>query len=386
MKNYKEILYDIGGILLTILFIIMLVISIYINHTKFIVLSAITLIIWSILAFTMLYLWIGDELSERKEKVIRNVIKNKKNKTSFDNFIINVINNNAVEQIALNLDSKNKKKPYGLLLVYKNNIVKLSYNYQNFYVEMKIKDNEVSLSIDSPEKYDYVEGNRELEKKQVISYKFNDLTLDEIYILISKLIKETNVLIKDFISTHKQTGQVNGNTLSSMKPFLFEKKLLTIVAFILSLELMLIGIGLSYNEINNDNIISIDMFASGLFFVAGVIMFIWTTKILKSLIAYNKDIKELKTVNVEGECVKVKLSLDGVYKKSDEIKLKCITLYLKKDNKINKAIVIVENIYKISDYKKLKVKDMLLNNKYNFHCLKHSKYVINGDSNVLAKL
>lgn len=386
MKNYKEILYDIGGILLTILFIIMLVISIYINHTKFIVLSAITLIIWSILVFTMLYLWIGDELSERKEKVIRNVIKNKKNKTSFDNFIINVINNNAVEQIALNLDSKNKKKPYGLLLVYKNNIVKLSYNYQNFYVEMKIKDNEVSLSIDSPEKYDYVEGNKELEKKQVISYKFNDLTLDEIYILISKLIKETNVLIKDFISTHKQTGQVNGNTLSSMKPFLFEKKLLTIVAFILSLELMLIGISLSYNEINNDNIISIDMFASGLFFVAGVIMFIWTTKILKSLIAYNKDIKELKTVNVEGECVKVKLSLDGVYKKSDEIKLKSITLYLKKDNKISKAIVIVENIYKISDYKKLKVKDMLLNNKYNFHCLKHSKYVINGDSNVLAKL
>jgi hypothetical protein len=29
---------------------------------------------------------------------------------------------------------------------------------------------------------------------------------------------------------------------------------------------------------------------------------------------------------------------------------------------------------------------MLLNNKYNFQCLKHSKYVINGDSNILAKL
>ena len=96
---------------------------------------------------------------------------------------------------------------------------------------------------------------------------------------------------------------------------------------------------------------------------------------------YSKDKKKPEVINVVGECVKVKFSIDDI--KSSSIYLKTIVLHVKTTETIEKVTIIVGKTMKFKPYK---LKKMLLNSKINFHCLKHSKYVLTGAGKILDNI
>ena len=93
----------------------------------------------------------------------------------------------------------------------------------------------------------------------------------------------------------------------------------------------------------------------------------------------------MKADNVKGKCIKVKFYIDGV-RRSTDLMLKTITLYLMNENKIEKAIIIIEKRFECEKLQKNKIRKMLLGDTYSLQCLKHSRYVLTGASKIVSQI
>ena len=390
MEKLKEIFSNLAILICTVASIVLLIHGIYTNNVKQIVGASIGTIMCLILIVMYIYVTVGDSISTRKEKKIRSKVLNKENKTTFDYFVIDVIKEKADAALITCLDTKNKTKPYDLFFNYYKGNVFLYYCYQGFDVEIKILENKILVSIDSPEKYDLIEENKILEERKSVTCNLLQMTVEDIYVFISNLIKDYNDLIKEFAKSNKPNNQINGKTLSKIEAHLYDSKYYAIIFMFFGVVVSIVGGGFLYNCITNNQ----DFMAGApvlcwifafVFLILGLLSFKFAITAFYKMIMFKKDKKCLVVEDVSGVCVKVKYFMDGVHRSHDCV-VKTITLYLKYNNKVKKAIIIVDRTFKPFVFKPNKFRKMLLNKSCDFKCLKNSKFVLTGASNILNKL
>ena len=390
MEKIKEIFSFLSILIVTIMCIVLLILGVYNNNIKQIIGSSVGTLM--ILAFLFIYLYVllGDSIFNKKEKIMKNKAINKENKTSFDYFVVDVIKEKADSSLVECLDTKNKTKPYDLFFDYYKGNVFLYYCYQGFDVEMKILETKILVSIDSPEKYDLLEENKMLEERKVVDCNLLQMTLEDIYVFISDLIKDYNNLIKEFTKSNKPNNHINGKTLSKIEAHIYESKYYAIIFMFFGLVISFVGCMFLYNCITNNQ----DFMAGApvmcwifaiIFLMLGVLSLKSSIKTFYKMKMFKKDKNSLVVEDVSGVCVKVKYFIDGAHRSYDCV-VKTITLYLKHNNKVKKAIIVVNRRFKPFIFKSNNFRKMLLNKSYDFKCLKNSKFVLTGASNILNKL
>ena len=361
------------------------------GKTKLAIVSFIAFLMGLAFGLFFLYVTLSDKMQRRIINRRRQILENKKNKETFDYLMIDVIDNTAKKLLADYIDSNNKNNPYSLSFRYHNKRkIRLIYFYQGFSVIFKITNENTLVFIDSPDKYDLLDNNKELESKKIIKLDINKMSLEDVYELIAEKIKYFNSVIKNFVKNNKPDNQVNGKTVFNIEYRMVEKKLLVITSAILAIMLIFIGGIFIYNYIiGNDNFTAdqhaLIIIGSIFFILIGLVIFGFSFKSLYRILLFKKDKKVLKVDNAKGQCVKVRFYIDGVRRSTDLI-LKTITLHLKNENRIEKAIIIIEKRFECEKLRKDKIRKMLIGNTYSLQCLKHSRYVLTGASKIVSQI
>lgn len=360
------------------------------GKTKLAIVSFIAFLMGLAFGLFFLYVTLSDKMQRRIINRRRRILENKKNKETFDYLMIDVIDNTAKKLLAGYIDS-NKNNPYSLSFRYHNKRkIRLIYFYQGFSVIFKITNENILVFIDSPDKYDLLDNNKELESKKIIKLDINKMSLEDVYEFIAEKIKYFNSVIKNFVKNNKPDNQVNGKTVFNIEYRMGEKKLLVIASAILAIMLIFIGGMFIYNYIiGNDNFTTdqhtLNIIGSIFFILIGLVIFGFSFKSLYRILLFKKDKKVLKVDNAKGQCVKVRFYIDGVRRSTDLI-LKTITLHLKNENRIEKAIIIIEKRFECEKLRKDKIRKMLIGNTYSLQCLKHSRYVLTGATKIVSEI
>ena len=361
------------------------------GKTKLAMVSFIAFLMGLSFGLFFLYVTLSDKMQRRIINRRRRILENKKNKETFDYLMIDVIDNTAKKLLAGYIDSNNKNNPYSLSFRYHNKRkIRLIYFYQGFSVIFKITNENILVFIDSPDKYDLLDNNKELESKKIIKLDINKMSLEDVYEFIAEKIKYFNSVIKNFVKNNKPDNQVNGKTVFNIEYRMGEKKLLVITSAILAIMLIFIGGIFIYNYIiGNENFTAdqhtLNIIGSIFFILIGLVIFGFSFKSLYRILLFKKDKKVLKVDNAKGQCVKVRFYIDGVRRSTDLI-LKTITLHLKNENRIEKAIIIIEKRFECEKLRKNKIRKMLIGNTYSLQCLKHSRFVLTGASKIVSEI
>lgn len=361
------------------------------GKTKLVIVSFIAFLMGLAFGLFFLYVTLSDKMQRRIINRRRRILENKKNKETFDYLMIDAIDNTAKKLLADYIDSNNKNNPYSLSFRYHNKRkIRLIYFYQGFSVIFKITNENILVFIDSPDKYDLLDNNKELESKKTIKLDINKMSLEDVYEFIAEKIKYFNSVIKNFVKNNKPDNQVNGKTVFNIEYRMGEKKLLVITSAILAIMLIFIGGIFIYNYIiGNENFTAdqhtLNIIGSIFFILIGLVIFGFSFKSLYRILLFKKDKKVLKVDNAKGQCVKVRFYIDGVRRSTDLI-LKTITLHLKNENRIEKAIIIIEKRFECEKLRKNKIRKMLIGNTYSLQCLKHSRFVLTGASKIVSEI
>ena len=361
------------------------------GKTKLVIVSFIAFLMGLAFGLFFLYVTLSDKMQRRIINRRRRILENKKNKETFDYLMIDAIDNTAKKLLAGYIDSNNKNNPYSLSFRYHNKRkIRLIYFYQGFSVIFKITNENILVFIDSPDKYDLLDNNKELESKKIIKLDINKMSLEDVYEFIAEKIKYFNSVIKNFVKNNKPDNQVNGKTVFNIEYRMGEKKLLVITSAILAIMLIFIGGIFIYNYIiGNENFTAdqhtLNIIGSIFFILIGLVIFGFSFKSLYRILLFKKDKKVLKVDNAKGQCVKVRFYIDGVRRSTDLI-LKTITLHLKNENRIEKAIIIIEKRFECEKLRKNKIRKMLIGNTYSLQCLKHSRFVLTGASKIVSEI
>ena len=361
------------------------------GKTKLAMVSFIAFLMGLAFGLFFLYVTLSDKMQRRIINRRRRILENKKNKETFDYLMIDAIDNTAKKLLADYIDSNNKNNPYSLSFRYHNKRkIRLIYFYQGFSVIFKITNENILVFIDSPDKYDLLDNNKELESKKTIKLDINKMSLEDVYEFIAEKIKYFNSVIKNFVKNNKPDNQVNGKTVFNIEYRMGEKKLLVITSAILAIMLIFIGGIFIYNYIiGNENFTAdqhtLNIIGSIFFILIGLVIFGFSFKSLYRILLFKKDKKVLKVDNAKGQCVKVRFYIDGVRRSTDLI-LKTITLHLKNENRIEKAIIIIEKRFECEKLRKNKIRKMLIGNTYSLQCLKHSRFVLTGASKIVSEI
>lgn len=391
MEKIKEIALAIGTIVCILLGVYLIISGIESDEVGLIIRGSLLCLVFLSCVFFMLKFSIDDLISNKREESMREHFLNKENKTNFDYFAIDALNEVAENKFMQYNPTMNKNNVYGLEIYYDfKDIVYLDYLYQGFIVDMIIKENEIIVSIDSPQKYDLVNGNEELEKNKIFKCDLCKMEVIDIYKFISNKVEECNDIIKEFIKDNKPNKQINGKTISKIEDYLSERKGLSIICIFFAVVMCFVGgMFLYYLIIDNEQFIAgapIMCLVMGVIFVyVGLLALKYSVYTFYKIILFKRDKQDQTAVKIKGECVKVKLSIDGAHKSSD-IYLKSMTLYIKNVDKVEKISLIVEKRFKLLQYKPKQIKNLVLNNTYELHYLKHSKYVLTGASKILSKI
>ena len=159
------------------------------GKTKLVIVSFIAFLMGLAFGLFFLYVTLSDKMQRRIINRRRRILENKKNKETFDYLMIDVIDNTAKKLLAGYIDSNNKNNPYSLSFRYHNKRkIRLIYFYQGFSVIFKITNENILVFIDSPDKYDLLDNNKELESKKTIKLDINKMSLEDVYEFIAEKI------------------------------------------------------------------------------------------------------------------------------------------------------------------------------------------------------
>lgn len=365
--------------------------GIYENNIKGIVIGFLGFILSFIIVIVSLWIDFIDFFKNIKNKRIIKKIKKKTEKNTFELILFDILKDKVKNKITECLNHKNKINPYNLYYDYKGkDLLIIGYYYQNFNVEFKIKNNQFIIFIDSPELYDYVLENDELENKKEYELNLINFTLDEFYLFLSNKIKECNEIIKEFIRNNKSNNIINGKTISKFEYHIYEKKILLIIVLLFGLLTTFLGVTFTFQCIiknvnfTTENVIGAWIFSLVMLFM-GLFSLFCAGNMIKRIVLFKKDKKNFESLNINGKCISVKLYIDGAHRSSD-IYLKTITLYLMMNKKVEKVIILVERRFKLLNFKPKKIKQKIMDKEYNVTCLKYSRYVLSGANKIIKKI
>lgn len=383
MKITKDELFTFVLLVLSILGIVVGVVTI---NIPFIIICGLFLIA----AFFLIYCEFVDYLRIRRLNKAIETIKNKKQQTIFEQLSLDAYKGSAVGKIALYLKTDNKQNPYDLDTNFSINKIFIDYLYRGFLVQFVVTDKEITTLIDSPERYDLLEANKELEEKQKIVSDVNRfLSLEEMYQFIANLIEEHNDKVKTFINDNKPDNVINGHTMGKMDLYVGRYLPYLWIYFVCGIFFAAFTVMFTYQTITNEEFVAGSYFGAiclclvMLFFT--ILCFKLSSNEFFLINKIKKDLKLKKAINIKGKCVKVKFVIEGKHRSHDKT-FKLVFLTLKTDNGYQKVVSYIEKDYVGGTLKRKKLKELLLDKEYNIHCLKNSKMILTGDNYIIKSI
>lgn len=266
--------------------------------------------------------------------------------------------------------------------------VDIYFRYRNSDIYFRIQRSTLEFSIDTPEKYDYVKGNDEIEKVKKFSLE-SIKSIDDFVSVLSDKIIEIKEIIVNFYDTAKVDDLFDGKTINMLESFKSFNQSEGILVSIFSLLICFIMSILTYQFIFNEQfrtfpineilkfkniLLTLGLLAMDGFGVFGLIFG------LKHIIVYNKiklDFINRDVLNIEGKITKVHVKYDshrGHYRfKSIILKIEGIKVI------ISLQSIIIHNKHWIKEFK-----NEIINTNTKAKYLKRSRLVIEGQNKYLG--
>lgn len=266
--------------------------------------------------------------------------------------------------------------------------VDIYYRYRNSDIYFRIQRSTLEFSIDTPEKYDYVKGNDEIEKVKKFSLE-SIKSMDDFVSVLSDKIIEIKEIIVNFYDTAKVDDLFDGKTINMLESFKSFNQSEGILVSIFSIFLCFIMSVLTYQFIFNDQfrtfpineilkfeniLLTLGLLAMDGFGLFGLIFG------LKHIIVYNKiklDFINRDVLDIEGKITKVHVKYDshrGHYRfKSIILKIEGIKVI------ISLRSIFVQNKHWIKEFK-----NDIINTNMKAKYLKRSRLVIEGQNKYLG--
>ena len=266
--------------------------------------------------------------------------------------------------------------------------VDIYFRYRNSDIYFRIQRSTLEFSIDTPEKYDYVKGNDEIEKVKKFSLESIKSMNDFVSVLSDKII-EIKEIIVNFYDTAKVDDLFDGKTINMLESFKSFNQSEGILVSIFSLLICFIMSILTYQFIFNEQFRTFPineilkfkniLFTLGLLAMDGFGLFGLIFG-LKHIIVYNKiksDFINRDVLDIEGKITKVHVKYDshrGHYRfKSIILKIEGIKVI------ISLRSIFVQNKHWIKEFK-----NDIINTNMKVKYLKRSRLVIEGQNKYLG--
>ena len=266
--------------------------------------------------------------------------------------------------------------------------VDIYYRYRNSEIHFRIQRSTLEFSIDTPEKYEYVKGNDEIEKVKKFSLE-SIKSMDDFVSVLSDKIIEIKEIIVNFYDTAKVDDLFDGKTINMLESFKSFNQSEGILVSIFSILLCFIMFVITYQFIFNEQfrtfpineILKFEniLFTLGLLAMDGFGLFGLIFG-LKHIIVYNNiksDFINRDVLDIEGKITKVHVKYDshrGHYRfKSIILKIEGIKVI------ISLRSIFVQNKHWIKEFK-----NDIINTNMKAKYLKRSRLVIEGQNKYLG--
>ena len=266
--------------------------------------------------------------------------------------------------------------------------VDIYYRYRNSDIYFRIQRSTLEFSIDTPEKYEYVKGNDEIEKVKKFSLE-SIKSIDDFVSVLSDKIIEIKEIIVNFYDTAKVDDLFDGKTINMIESFKSFNQSEGILVSIFSILICFIMSVLTYQFIFNEQfrtfpfneilkfkniLLTLGLLAMDGFGLFGLIFG------LKHIIVYNKiksDFINRDVLDIEGKITKVHVKYDGYrghYRfKSIILKIEGIKVI------ISLRSIFIQNKHWIKEFK-----NEIINTNMKAKYLKRSRLVIEGQNKYLS--
>lgn len=354
--------------------------SIVINNVFISLLIMILLIIIVVWMFFKICEWHEKRIIKlSKEKYER--LKLKENPNLFEQLYVQGYNDVAVEVLENVLEKNKVKHVYSLDFeaFYNKNYVLFTFNHKKHSIYYIIEENKVTYFIDSPKKYDHLEGNKEYEQSHVIRISVNDYESLELFFedLIPSIVENINRV--DEFENDIDLININPNTLEEIEDYRCYSKEMAILLNVLSLIMIAAMFWLTWWCIIEPEDFWVYYLIIGLLDSFVLFSYIYSFIYFFLCNRIKKDMKTQSVESIKGKPYKVKLDVNTLNIRYSIIARFCsgIKLYFYHNNKRIKLYF--AHHFNVPTYKQKKeIMTEIINKELNLKYYKKSKMIIGG--------
>ena len=322
---------------------------------------------------------------------IYKAIKNKENKTVYDELYIKYYNNETKELIEKYINISQNKHIYNLDIYPQNDYISLEYSYKGYEIYIYIYNNALTTFIDTPEKYDFVEEKKEIEKEEIYDLDIEKVSSFEIlFKIINERIKLINRKIDEFNKSIKPNILTNGKALNKVKGFQYYCKFTGLIYAICGMStVILFSIFIIWFFKDKTSFPMKDYFDVIIliliicFILLGLLCFLAGILLLNKYHQIKNDMKTKTIFKITGTIKKISFIVSQQYRSKNQT-LEALVIYINNENsKIQKIICPIGTFHIGGIKNKNKIKKKYSGKKVEINCLDKSKVVLNGLSNIL---
>jgi len=335
----SQLLMIIGMFLNLILISVFLVI---IPNPILAIILEIAIIVLSVYIYFKIKEWYPKRILKlSKEKF--DLLKNKNNKSLFEELYIKAYNDLAIDILQDVIDKNNIKNIHSLDFdaSYDKRYISFDFNHKRHNVNYRIYDDKVIFFIDSPAKYDKLDINKKYEKEYTIDISINDYsTLEDFFERLIPSISDNLLKIDDFEEKNNIViinNKTNDEILDYMGYYKYTCLLVRILSVILFIVMIIMNCVAVVDFTKSSNFVS-EFLPVGICLVIIDIFVIFAYIYSITMIIYYKklkfDIKNKVVESIKGKACKAKIVSASVGYKSNTTVFACgVKIYFKSPKK-----------------------------------------------------
>ena len=385
--------YIIAQIIIILIWIGLFILSFIIDNIMLCLAIMIVFSIACVILFYKVKKWYLKKNIQLSHEKFTN-LKNKDNKTLYEQLYIKAYNDSAISILTTILETNNinNLKTIDFDASFDKDYITLTFEYKHHKVYYYIYENKVVYYIDSPEKYDYLEINKEYEKKTTLNIQINKYdSLENFFALFINNFNENIQSINNFEDTVNVVA-IDSKTKEEIIDYRDYIKSSNILLNILSIILIIMMVPLTYFAIKDyKSIINEPLLRIILLFVSLIALnvlafgsFIYS---IYGVVYAKKITNDFKYQNIDyisGKPVKIKFIKGSVGSKRAHTFCCGVKLYF---NDPKKVALMFTRYFDIPSYERQqKIKNSLLNTHYELIYFKNTKLIINGMEKYRKKL
>lgn len=348
-----------------------------------------TIILFVLLGYSYWHFadWYPKKIKELSDKKY-NELKIKEDCSLFEQLYVKAYYDESVLILDKIIKDNKIKHVYSLDFTssYNNNYILFTFNHKRHSVYYKIYEDKVVYYIDSPKKYDHLDGNKEYEKKEMINISINDY--DNLELFFNELIPNIKENLKKIDKFEEDINIVNisPKTLEKIQDYKCYVKEIGLLLNVISILLLLFMGWLTCWSIKEpeDNIFLyiIEVIFDGFVIFAYILSL---CEIRRSIIL-DKDIKNQMVDSIKGKPYKIKFITEDIRGKGRQTKFNSgIKLYFN-DNGKNIRLILAQYFNYINKDDKKKLINEFMKKDLELKYYINSKVIVSGAEALVKKM